>query len=392
MLFKKYVTFEKKQKVRTVANVKQGNKNYLEEHSKQKVAFYKKYLTHYLRVLLHAPQISSIHIYDVFCGIGIYPGDGSKGSPVVALETIRTLFKQHPKHKKSVELMINDYDTSKVEMAMSYIEENCDTSEYCRLVAHTKPANEILGMIADAVKTSDRSNAHLVFIDPHGYKDIRRTHLLNILQPGKSEILLFLPVSQMYRFLKPSKEDSENPSYKPLRTFMNEFEFEEHPSSQLKYIDLIKDAFTFKGRYYAASFILQADKKNYYALFLITSSIKGLEKAVETKWELDDLFGKGHMVKQEYGLFADEYEDREILGFFEDYELRLEEFLQKWRSNGEIYEFSLKSGFLPKHTKEMLKRLNEFGKLEFDRKLERKNAFYLASKERKKEKYKVRLT
>ena len=374
-----------------MAILKQGDKEYLEEHSKQKVAFYRKYLTHYLRVLLHSRYINSIHIYDVFCGTGIYPEDGSKGSPIVAVEVIQSLLKDYPEHRKPITLLINDIDSGKVQIAKTYIEENCNLDAYCRLQTHNSPANEILKTITGSIGKSSKKDAHLIFIDPHGYKDVRREYILSIMQSGRSEILLFLPICQMYRFLKPSKEDSLNRSYEPLRTFMKEFELEDQPGSQEEYIQLIKEAFTFGARFYTTSFVLQADKINHYALFLITSNIKGLEKAVEAKWELDDRLGKGHLIEKNHGLFDKEYRSREKLDHYDDYEKLLYDFLKQWRTNGEIYEFSLQNGFKLTHTNQILTRWNKSEKLEFDHKPTKINTFYLTYKDYKNEKYKVRL-
>ena len=82
-----------------MATIKQGEKDYLEEHSKEKLAFYKKYLDLYLTVLINAKYTKSINIYDIFCGVGIYDGDGNKGSPVVAMECIKTQLRTHWKRR-----------------------------------------------------------------------------------------------------------------------------------------------------------------------------------------------------------------------------------------------------------------------------------------------------
>ncbi len=55
-------------------------KDYLEEHSKEKIKFYEKYLNAYLAILLNWHYTKAINIYDVFCGVGLYSDDGSKGS------------------------------------------------------------------------------------------------------------------------------------------------------------------------------------------------------------------------------------------------------------------------------------------------------------------------
>ena len=357
-----------------MANLKQGEKDYLEEHSKAKVAFYEKYLNLYLTVLMNAEYVKAINIYDVFCGVGVYEGDGSKGSPVVAMEGIKNQQKIHWRHKdKPVSLLINDGNKERVDIAKKYIEDHCDTK--CAFSSYNLDAKDIFPLIIDKIKSKKTEN-HLVFIDPHGYKDIFKSYIVDIMEAGKSEILIFLPIHLMYRFLKPTQHDKENPSYAPLRRFMTEFDLEYDASSPQEYIAGIEKAFLCHEKYYTASYILKSDSNNYYALFFITKHIRGLEKAIAAKWELDELCGEGFENKQHKSLFEEEEKEEKKENCIEKFKEKLVEFLRSDRTNNEIYLFALTNGSLIKHTNVILKQLNEENKLHFDRKV-RKNAFYL---------------
>ncbi len=373
-----------------MAATKQGDKDNLEEHSRKKVAFYRTYLESYLRVLMHEEWVKNIYIYDVFCGIGVYEGDGSKGSPIAAVETVEKILSTYSKQAKPISLIINDIDKNKVNSALNYINQYCRSKKLCEISAENMPANEILEKIIQFINKSGNQSLHFLFIDPHGYKDIKRDVLLGVLEAGRSEILLFLPISQMYRFLRPSDEDRVNPSYKPLRRFMEEFALDTYYGNPLDYIESIRKAFTFDGEYYAANFILQADSNNYYALFFITRHLKGLEKAVEAKWKIDENAGTGHFKKLDLGFFQDEYELRDSIDIFSEYKQALLKFLSVDRNNREIYEFGLTKGFLPKHSGEILRKLNKQKRLQFDREV-RKNAFYLNYKNYQLERYRVKI-
>jgi len=121
-----------------------------------------------------------------------------------------------------------------------------------------------------------------------------------------SEIIIFLPISQMYRFSKGALRDESNKSFKPLKRFIEDFlqiKYNiEECKNQIEYIHLITEAFSLK------------------------------------------------------------------------------EYLDLPRTNNDIYFFTLKKGFLPKHINIVLKSLQE--NLTFDRKI-RKNSFYINYKQRR---------
>jgi three-Cys-motif partner protein len=347
---------------------KQGEKDYLEEHSKEKIEFYKKYLNAYLAVLINSPFTKAINIYDVFCGVGLYSNDGSKGSPIVAMEIIKN-FNSNMK----IKLLINDGDTKRVETAHSYIINNYNQQfefESCNLLS-----KEIFELTISKIMRSKNEN-HFVFIDPHGYKDIHKENIIDIMEVGKSEILIFLPIHMMYRFLEPSQRDRENSSYQPLIEFMEAFDLNYDVQNSKEYIEHIKQAFSFENKYYTTSYILQSNTKNDYALFFITKNLKGLEKAVETKWKLDELCGKGFEQQKAPTLFDGIDKETKKENCLKDLSEKLQIYLQDYRNNNELYEFTLKNGFSLKHINDILKRLQNDDKLYFDR-TTKKNAFYI---------------
>ena len=374
-----------------MGTMKQGEKDYLEEHSKEKVEFYKKYLELYLTVLLNSKYTKAINIYDIFCGVGIYEGDGSKGSPVVAMDCIKSQLRRHWKHKnKPIKLLINDGDKARVDIATNYIRQNCNNK--CTFTSFNLQSKEIFASTINKIKVSKKDENHLVFIDPHGYKDIYKNDIVNIMEAGKSEILIFLPIHLMYRFIKPTKDDEENPSYIPLRRFMTEFDLNYDANSPKQYIEHIEKAFLCNEEYYTASYRLQADSNNFYALFFITKHLKGLEKAIITKWELDELCGKGFEKRQPTSLFETEDKELKKENCLEKLQVKLISYLSVQRTNNELYEFTFKNGFLLKHTNDILKKLGLSGKLSFDREV-RKNSFYLTSNHHKNKdiKYRVKI-
>jgi len=365
------------------------------EHSQAKLDFYKNYLWRYLNILLNDKFTNKINIYDVFCGIGIYT-DGGKGSPIVAIEAIKTAISKYP--NKTVSLTINDIDKEKVIIATNYINEN--HKDTCSFNTYNKDAKEMFEVVIANIKKSKKNEKNLVFIDPYGYKEIFRQNIIDIMKAGKSEIILFLPIANMYRFSTIALTDEENNSYKHLRRFIEDFfEDKNHPlyqetyNGQLDYIGFIKEAFSIDDKYFSASYSIQRDTKNYYALFFITSHIYGLEKILETKWKLDDVCGEGFEKQKEATLFDEISQNEKISNCLAKLEDCIKSFLaDDYRSNNEIYEYILKCGFLPKYANKILENMRNT--LMFDRDLNlKKKSFLLGYKYYKNNdiKYKVKI-
>jgi len=147
-----------------------------------------------------------------------------------------------------------------------------------------------LDIIVPEIDTTSNDTRNLVFIDPYGYKDIKKELLLSLMKNGYTEVILFLPISHMQRFTNAAIQDEYSISqYEPLRNFVYSFfPDENHPIRQntvkaKDYIQYIADALKFGNQYFATSYYIERDKANYFALFFMSSNIFGFEKILETK-------------------------------------------------------------------------------------------------------------
>lgn len=351
------------------------------EHSQAKLDFYKNYLWRYLTVLLQDLYTTKVNIYDVFCGTGIYE-NGGKGSPIIAMDAIKKMIKKYP--TKQISLTINDVYEARVGSAKAYIENNY--SSICNLLnVYNTDVSEMLKLVIDKISKTKSKEKNLIFIDPYGYKEIYKKDILSIMQAGKSEIILFLPISNMYRFSKIALVDEDNASYQHLQRFIEDFfEDKEHPiydgnfEHQLQYIDFIKNALSFQN-IYSASYTIQRDTKNYYALFFLTSHIYGLHQIIETKWKLDEHIGEGFIQAQEKHLFTEDFNLEKHKEHFSKFEENMKIFLKEYRSNKEIYEFTLVQGFRSKHANQLMDKIEN--NLEFENNFKaRKKSFLLGYK------------
>ena len=170
---------------------------------------------------------------------------------------------------------------------------------------------------------------------------------------------------------------------------MDEFQLYYDVEDIDEYIENIADAFSFQNKFYTTSFKLKKDNLgNTYALFFITKHIKGLEKAIEVKWQIDEECGNGYE-RKEPNLFEEEFKAKNNLECITVLEKKLINFLNSFKSNKDIYEYILKNGYLPKHGNEILKKLENENKLSFiDEQNRKKKRFYLNNNEIK---YKVKI-
>ena len=111
----------------------------------------------------------------------------------------------------------------------------------------------------------------LIFLDPYGYKDINPNDLKQLMENKKTEIILFLPIDFMYRFITKS-EDEEFISGIHLRNlirtlfsnninnFNNEKEF---------IVALEKRFHTYLQVFATETFPIEKEKNKYFSLFYL---------------------------------------------------------------------------------------------------------------------------
>ena len=372
--------------------MKQDVKNTMQIHSKAKVDFYKTYLERYVAILCQSQFIKHIRIYDVFCGMGIYE-DGGKGSPVVAYDTIKDICNAHTiRYNTEITLTINDISPARITKVKEYI--NSHKHQYCKVRPFNLDVNLLFEKILPEIDTTSGDTRNLVFIDPYGYKDIKKDLLLNLMKNGYTEVILFLPISHMQRFTSAAIQDEESiTQYEPLRNFVYSFFPDIHHPIRQKtvkakdYIQYLANALKFGNQYYATSYYIERDKANCFALFFISSNIFGFEKILETKWKLDEEHGDGFKLPEAtQNLFAEEFALEAKNENAKRLKSILENALKRPLSNKEVYELVVRNEFLPKHANEVLKELQKtnpkFKVIDYYTKKDaRKNAFYLSYKQ-----------
>jgi len=339
---------------------KNAQKNVL-IHTKAKLSLYEEYLKRYLRILALNPFVECINLYDLFCGTGIYD-DGKEGSPIIALRAIKSLRKfltDSQKNNKTINLIVNDGEEKHIKNVKTHLTD-LNIPQVCNIYFGNYDSKEAINRVINKINKQNNKTKNLIFIDPYGYKEIHKADIYKLLKRKNSEILLFLPISFMYRFTKIALNDYDNIAYDKLRKFIYEFFEDNHPvraGINLKakeFIKFVEESLTFNGEFYTASFYIQRDSANYFAVFFITPNIYGLEKFLEVEWTIDSDEGSGFRNDQTIYLFQNENFENNLIKYIKENIV----------TNLDLYLYVLKQKYKIKHAADILKKLRANGKLE----------------------------
>jgi three-Cys-motif partner protein len=345
------------------------------DHSEVKVRLLKLYLERYLNVINSLSYIKAIHLYDMFCGEGVYE-NGGLGSPLQMLETIKNIHFQNRANGKSkaINCLFNDIEewkTKKVETEIS--NRKLHYKEMGGLTFSNQDYRVLVSEIARDIANLKNEKA-FIFIDPYGYKEIRISDIKSLLAGRNSEVLLFLPTQFMFRFEEKGTPES-------LKEFISEIlPKEQWPKSDtgVDFIENLMDGFqkALGEEFFVDRFIITRDKNQFFCLFFFTSHIYGFDRMQDAKWEIDEEEGRGWQFGGDSNLF-DTIEKTANTFIFER---KLKEFLSSSRTNSEVYKFTLHQRHKPSHCNEILTKLQNENCLEVlnkDRSKGRRSAFYI---------------
>ena len=355
-------------------------------HTRAKLLMYEQYLTIYLSIMSNTPFY--INLFDPFCGNGIYR-DGKKGSAIITYDCVKenynkmkSINKEYSKDK--ITMYLNDINVTRIHNVEKILTEKQAKSPICNIEFSNTLYSELVDELIQDLKMQNKfEHRNLLFIDPYGYKNIFKKHIEEILSFKNSEIVLFLPITFIYRFMKISFKDYENSKYDKVRKFISDFfespeELINSTPNVTTLIEHLRYALTFDNQFYCCTYTIKKDHTNNYALFIITPHIYGFEKILEVQWKCDEAKGSGYDFSKEdiIPLFC-EYE-KEV--YLETFKKRLIDFIRVKKTNKDLYEFTLQNLFLPKHLNKILKLLQKKEIIKVidieSGKSARKNSFY----------------
>jgi len=344
------------------------------DSTKAKLNIYKAYIKRYLKVLSKAYKQSwnkkdRIYIADLFAGPG-EDENGNPGSPKILMDYLSQTYLDG----LCVKICFNEMDPENFKKLNALVAKHkIQNTSWVKINVQNQDYSDFLPQIIENHKTHNYFK-RFFFIDPFGYKSIHLNDIKEILSDGDTELLLFLPLSHIYRFK--SKEDVTN----AIKTFLEEFISVPELytiNSDVAFLRNILDTLRNKLNVFVDSFIIQDNAgKGHNCLIYFSSNRRGLEKFVEAKWEIDKEEGTGYD-KRNQG------QESFLESFFRDrLEDKLISFLRTGsKTNIQIRDFCFEHGSMPKHGNAALRKFVEQGKIQVcaydESKKLRKNAFYL---------------
>lgn len=240
----------------------------MDQHTQQKVGIYDAYLRRYLKIILNSgfPKIS---IFDPFAGMGKY-GD-IDGSALVACKNI--ISHRAFCRKKNISLYLN--------------EPNDKNRESLESVCNFDFVKQITDMDANkfiSIATGKNIEGHkLWFLDPYGYTQIERSSINRIMKQNNTELLLFIPLTFIYRFLN-GHLGTDN-RLQPIVEFLRDYNIDESEARKcVNPIDFaVLIAKKLQKQYGYSWHATMQEGANCYSLFFISGHIYGLEKFLEAR-------------------------------------------------------------------------------------------------------------
>lgn len=347
-------------------------KTHLLSHSKAKVKLLGEYAKKYLSVICNDGFTEEIQIYDLFCGEGVYE-NGGEGSPLVILNAINDVAEESRKNDRSlptIKCLFNDKSKKKISKLRAILElEKYDTTN-CDINLRTIDYEKAIEKLIPHVNSLKNKKA-FIFIDPYGYSGIKASQIKDLMASKKAEVLLWLPTAQMYRF-------EENGTPEALYDFLDDMDIEPYKQrkSIWKFIDRLKQGFnsTVGEDFFVDTFSIKKDEKTVFCLYFFTSHIRGFEKMMESKWSIDEEFGRGwEFTGNNPSLFVEHKTNK--------FEEQLRNYIKSGRRyNSDIFTFSLQNSHLPSHATEILADWQSNGMVDVllkDGTPARKNSFYV---------------
>jgi three-Cys-motif partner protein len=343
-------------------------KNTIQPHTEAKLKFYIHYLERYLPILCKTRYVDKINIYDMFCGQSIYD-DGKESGAVRAFNKIKEVKKIHRNSSTKITLTLNDFDKSRIEDIKKWCDAQKKTFTICIC---NEDATDLIGKLIEGISNKqNRTTRNLVFIDPYGYKQIDKLLIEALLKNKRTEVIIFLPINQMTRFKGKTLGDDVEKYFLPLKEFVEQFDINvETINGDIDLIKAIEQSLSFNNQYFSTSYHIKNQQGSYYALFFITPHILGLDKIVEVKWKLDEQQGSGFNHTNQVDMFL---ETQKIATL----EKKLVIYLEERKNNNEIYEWTLKQGFKPKHAIEILTKLKKDSKIKVAYFLDTKSGYHI---------------
>jgi three-Cys-motif partner protein len=336
-----------------------------------KLQIFRGYTRQWLPVFLSRKTFDSVNIFDFLAGPG-KDSNGTEGSPLIIIDEIKKYFTNNKAplaENVSIRLFLNDSDPDKILLLGKEINTKDETQLEIKI--NNKDFQEAFDSYGSLLEST--SAAKLVILDQSGIKQITSDVFVQLIEFPCTDFMFFISSSTLKRFITVEKVGQYFPS-------MSEQEVNAIPVTDIhRFVCSYYQKLIPSGReYYLAPFSIKKGP-NIYGIIFGSGHLLGLEKFLRVCWNQDSVSGEAN-----YDIDDDIIRNGETL--FPEWNVskkrdlfrkQLVSFLNAYKSNKELYKFTLEQGCLPTHAVEILKELLKEGRLEVDPADTRKRSFYV---------------
>jgi three-Cys-motif partner protein len=331
----------------------------LEDHSRAKHEILKRYLGGWLPVMSWSKRLVLV---DGFAGPGRYL-DGEEGSPLIMLNA----FLEHKRRDKITAELVFAFIEEDEARATHLTEEIDALGKLPDQVRYDVIPGNFEAVFREQLEDIQARGAELAptfaFIDPFGYTDAPMDLTGNIMQFARCEVLIYVPLPHVHRFLGMPAQENALDSLFGTDAWRAARELTGSARRQFLH-DLFREQLRAQaGIKYVRSFeIVTKSGTGGYHLFFGTGNEKGLALMKEAMWKIDPVEGRG---------FRDSTESDQLVLMEDKPDLApLEQALRAHFGSepcsiDDIELFTLtETPFLPQHVRSILKPLEKSGGLE----------------------------
>ena len=340
-----------------------------DEETVLKLEIFRGYIRGWIPVFLSKKTFDDIYIFDFFAGPG-KDSNNQKGSPLIIIDELKK-YLANPisplAQNVAIKLVFNDADQDKID---SLQKEICHENAFA---IETTNLSFEQSFTAQRESLKSKSAAKLVILDQCGVKQITEDIFKQLIDSPSTDFMFFISSSHLRRFITTDEFKRYFPEMLPE-------EIKSVPATDVhRFVcQYYKKLVPPNREYYVAPFSIKKGA-NIYGIIFGSGILLGLDKFLKVCWNKDGISGEANydidddMVRQGKTLFEGLNISKKI-DFFRE---QLFEHLQVFRSNTELYKFTLENGCLPTHTVDVLKGLQKNGRLETEPSDTRKSSFYL---------------
>lgn len=319
-----------------------------------KLEMYGDYIKKWLPVFLATknPFLYKINIMDFFAGAG-YDGNGSAGSPILAIKALMEYSDYFNKKIFSINVYLNDKNIEYCKR----LEKNIDALDFDRDNINITIINKEFQDAFQSLEPEMKKAANLLFLDQFGVKYITKKFFKHLIQIPHTDSLFFISSATYKRFC----QDENISSIIGLDPQI----VQDTPATHIhRLVTETYDSFIPDGFNYGVAPFSIKKGSNIYGLIFGSGHPLGMEKFLEVCWEKDKNTGEANFdiegtgIDQATPYLFNEMNTPTKVEVFQQ-ELKEKILSGELKTDRDIYFYMINNGFLGKHVYPVIKILKD---------------------------------